>query len=314
MTRMMKKNFIDTLIDMQISDNLENIWEIFLHLFNMENIKDNSYLIAKTPFTHKKYYVKNNKIKITDLDENCFELKTMRVNKHGYNLDKKNKTISTYRNLSFSELEFSVSVNSLEKSTVFKKPADLNIILTFFLNQLNVILHINYLKMHSIKDDLTLLYNQNYLKSFIEREVNRSKRYKLQFSVIFFDLDYLKSINENYGHIVGSEIIKEVSRVLKNSIRNIDIVARFGGDEFVIVLVGSNLDMALQICERLKKKIKETSFLKKDGLNLKISGCFGIANFPEHGDSVNELIKKADMAMYEAKKNGKDGIKIYMGD
>ncbi len=314
MTSMMKKNFINVLIDMQKSNNMANIWQIFLNLFNMGNIKDNSYLVVKTPFTHKKYYVNNNNIKIIDLNEYYFELKKMKVNKHGYRLNKKNKTISTYKNLSFSELEFSISLHSLDKSSVFKKPDNLNIIFTFFLNQLNVLLHINYLKMHSIKDDLTLLYNQNYLKSFIEREINRSKRYKLQFSVVFFDLDYLKNINENYGHIVGSEIIKEVSNVLKDSIRNIDIVARFGGDEFVIVFVGSNLDMALQICERLKQKIKEKSFLKNDGLNLKISGCFGIANFPKHGDSVNELIKKADMAMYEAKKDGKDGIKIYKGD
>jgi diguanylate cyclase (GGDEF)-like protein len=309
-----KKNFGDFVLDLQESKDIENIWTTFLNYFDIENIKDNSYLIIKCPFTHIKIHTKNNKFIIKNLKENNFNLKEVSNNESEYILNNTDKSISAYANLPFAEIEFSVLLDNSVNIDLFEDSNEINTIIKFFKNQLNILMQIDLLKMHSIKDDLTLLFNQNYLKSFIEREINRSKRYNLQFSVIFFDLDYLKDINEKHGHLVGTEVLKEVSRILKESIRNIDVVARFGGDEFVIVLSDSNPELALRISKRLRKRIKENNFLEKEGLNLKISGCFGISNFPEHGNSVKDLIKKADMAMYDVKRSGKDGIKIYTGE
>lgn len=302
------------LLKIQVSENIKDIWSIFLELFDINTIRDNSYLIIKSPFKYKKFFIKNHLIKTKNLDENKSILKTPFFNEKGYSFNKEEKNISGCWSLSSSEIEFSISADNYNSIESFEQLEEHNLIISFIINHINLILHIDHLNMHSIKDDLTLLYNQNYLKSFIDREINRSKRYKLQFSVIFFDLDYLKDINEKHGHLIGTEVLKEVSRILKQSIRNIDVVARFGGDEFVIVLSDSNQDHALRISKRLREKIKKNYFLKKEGLSLQISGCFGISNFPEHGDSVKDLIKKADMAMYEVKRSGKDGIKVYKGD
>jgi len=299
----------DYILAIQTGGDAEEIWSAFLNYFDLQNIRDNSYLILKSPFKHIKIYTKNHELIVKNLNESCFEYKKKEM---GFIFNYEKQSISTYQNMSFSEIEFTIILKNSIK--IYENSEEFNFIISFFINQLNTLMQIDLLKMHSIKDDLTLLFNQNYLKSFIEREINRSKRYNLQFSVIFFDLDYLKDINEKHGHLVGTEVLKEVSRILKESIRNIDVVARFGGDEFVIVLSDSNPELALQISKRLRKRIKENYFLEKDGLNLKISGCFGISNFPEHGDSVNDLIKKADMAMYDVKKSGKDGIKIYTGE
>jgi len=310
----LKLNLEQLLLKIQLNNNIGEVWQFFLEVFNINEVVDNSYLIVKSPFKHTKLNILNKQIQTTELLKDSFEMSVFDFSEKGYSFDKKKQQLSGHWSLSFSEIEFVIKTKNYNNIDIFEQWKNYHLLIVFFINHLNLLLHIEHLNMHSIKDDLTLLYNQNYLKSFIEREINRSKRFDLQFSVIFFDLDYLKDINEKHGHLVGTEVLKEVSRILKDSIRNIDVVARFGGDEFVIVLSDSEPELALQISKRLREKIKNNSFLKEDGLDLKISGCFGIANFPEHGDSVKELIRKSDMAMYEVKRSGKDGIKVYKGD
>ena len=132
--------------------------------------------------------------------------------------------------------------------------------------------------------------------------------------MVFFDLDNLKSINEIHGHLIGTEILKEVARLLSDGIRLIDLVARFGGDEFVVILLNAEAENAVDVCERLKNKINSHSFLNAKGLDINISGCFGIAQFPVHGGTVDDLIRKSDLAMYEVKRQGKNGINVFRGD
>ncbi|HLP46039.1 MAG TPA: GGDEF domain-containing protein [Candidatus Kapabacteria bacterium] len=182
-----------------------------------------------------------------------------------------------------------------------------------FLNQMALLIRIENLEFHSIKDDLTTAYNQKYLRGFIQNEIERCKRDPSFFSVVFFDLDNLKAINDRYGHLIGTEVLKEVAYILGHQVRKIDLLSRFGGDEFVIVLLKANPQKAYETCCRIKQKLESTVFLKEKNLNIIMTGCFGISGFPRDGSTVEELIKKADSAMYEVKRRGKNDIKIYEG-
>jgi diguanylate cyclase (GGDEF)-like protein len=219
--------------------------------------------------------------------------------------------ISCYR--AFKEQEILVV---LYKCNVVKEESklDFSVILNFFLVQLRTVNKINFYRNSSILDNITGLFNQEYLKNYIENEIERSKRYNNSFSIVFFDLDNLKKINEKYGHLVGTEILKEIAAILRKGLRKVDIVSRFGGDEFVIVLVNSDQNSSINVCERLKQQITNHTFLTKKNLNLKICGSFGISSFPDNGADTEELIQKADLAMYEVKGSGKNGIKTYEGD
>lgn len=181
------------------------------------------------------------------------------------------------------------------------------------MNQVILLLRLGNFEFHSIKDDITLAYNQKYLRTFLRNEIERCRRYPSVFSVVFFDLDNLKAVNEKFGHLVGTQVLKEVAAVLRQQVRKIDLLSRFGGDEFVIVLLKTNAAKTFEICSRIKYNLDSTVFLKEKNLNIKMTGCFGISSFPQDGNSVEELIKKADSAMYEMKRKGKNGIKIYEG-
>jgi diguanylate cyclase (GGDEF)-like protein len=200
--------------------------------------------------------------------------------------------------------------NAFDRSASFSQFLGLSRI---FLNQVALLLRIENLEFHSVKDDLTLTYNQKYLRSFIQNEIERCKRYPSFFSVVFFDLDNLKSINDGYGHLIGTEALKDAANILRGQVRKIDLLSRFGGDEFVIVLVKADAGKAYDTCGRIKQRLAGTVFLKDKGLNIRMTGCFGISCFPRDGTTVDELIKKADSAMYEVKRRGKNGIKIYEG-
>ncbi len=182
---------------------------------------------------------------------------------------------------------------------------------SLFFNQLYLLLRIKNYEFHSIKDDITLAYNQNYLKDFIHNEIERARRYSTVFSLVFFDLDNLKAINEMYGHLIGTEILKEVAGILRSQVRKVDLLSRFGGDEFVIVLLHAGAEKAVEISQRIRDKLNQFVFLKSRNPNIHITGCFGISSFPENGGSVDELIRKADLAMYHVKRKGKNGIKVY---
>lgn len=181
------------------------------------------------------------------------------------------------------------------------------------MNQVILLLKIGNFEFHSIKDDITLAYNQKYLRTFLRNEIERCRRYPSIFSVAFFDLDNLKAVNEKFGHLIGTQVLKEVAEVLRQQVRKIDLLSRFGGDEFVIVLLKTNAVKTFEICSRIKQNLDATLFLQDKDLNIKMTGCFGISSFPQDGNSVEELIKKADSAMYDVKRKGKNGIKIYEG-
>jgi diguanylate cyclase (GGDEF)-like protein len=162
----------------------------------------------------------------------------------------------------------------------------------------------------TITDDLTKLFNSRYLNVYIGREIKRCKRHGIPLSVIFLDLDGFKGVNDAHGHLAGSRTLAEVGGILVEAVRESDILARYGGDEFVVVLPETPPSGALVIAERIRKAIESYHFLKDQGLDARISASFGIASYPDHALTPEGLIQKADQAMYRVKERDKNGIEV----
>jgi len=162
----------------------------------------------------------------------------------------------------------------------------------------------------TITDDLTKLFNSRYLNVYIGREIKRCKRHGIPLSIIFLDLDGFKSVNDQHGHLAGSRTLTEVGGILAEAVRESDILARYGGDEFVVVLPETPPGGALVIAERIRRAIASHPFLREEGLEARISASFGIASYPDHALTPEGLIQKADQAMYRVKEKDKNGIEV----
>jgi len=160
-----------------------------------------------------------------------------------------------------------------------------------------------------ITDDLTKLYNYRYLMQYLEADVKRCLRYKKKVSLLFIDVDGFKRINDTFGHLVGSQALSEMGQVFRGMVRETDVVGRYGGDEFVIVLPETPLNGAMVIAERIRKKVEECEFVAQN-LSIRLTVSLGVANCPKHTLTAEGLIKKADAAMYRAKELSKNSIKV----
>jgi two-component system cell cycle response regulator len=159
-------------------------------------------------------------------------------------------------------------------------------------------------------DDLTHLFNVRYLDLVLDREINDSKEQKGTFSLLFLDLDYFKGVNDTHGHLVGSKLLVEVARIIKGCVRDDDVVVRFGGDEYVILLHGTDSGGALKVAERIRRTIETHHFLSREGYGLSVTTCIGVASFPEHAQDKATLLDLADRAMYRGKKSTRNVIYI----
>ena len=162
----------------------------------------------------------------------------------------------------------------------------------------------------SVTDDLTHLYNSRYLNQVLRRETKRASRSGRPLSLLFIDLDGFKSINDKHGHLAGSRALVEAAAVIRGSARETDVVARFGGDEFALVLPDTGADGAYAVGERIRERIGAHCFLAGDGLEIHLTASVGVATLPDAAASAEELVQAADMAMYRVKDSGKNGIQV----
>lgn len=149
----------------------------------------------------------------------------------------------------------------------------------------------------AVRDGLTGLFNRRYFNELINVEVNRIKRFPTALSLLMLDIDNFKNYNDTQGHQAGDELLKSAAKVFKNSVRAVDIVSRYGGEEFIIVLPQADKKAATIIAERLRVQVS---------LYLPTTVSIGIATLPDDASEVEQLIEKADSALYQAKKTGKN--------
>ena len=155
-------------------------------------------------------------------------------------------------------------------------------------------------------DGLTGVYNHACIVGELSAEIERSKRYNCPFSVILFDIDDFKMVNDRYGHLAGDQVLKGVTRTMKESLRAIDKIGRYGGEEFLVILPETGADKALVVGERLREAVKKNA-VECDGQSILATVSGGVASYTPDGQE-KDLIKKADDSLYRAKKEGKNRI------
>ena len=160
------------------------------------------------------------------------------------------------------------------------------------------------------KDDLTLSYNRRFFEEHLVEELERARRYNKPVSLIFLDLDGLREVNNRFGHAMGSRTLQEAAARVMNAVRTIDKVVRYGGDEFCIILPETDWKGALEVAERVRQRLAATPFLMDETGGIEITGSFGVASYPTHAISKEELVKKADEAMYRIKSQTKNDIQV----
>lgn len=166
----------------------------------------------------------------------------------------------------------------------------------------------NELERLATTDPLTLLINRRKFEELLDYEMERDKRYRTGLSFIFCDIDRFKLINDEYGHDAGDKVLKEFAKLLKNSIRASDIVARWGGEEFVLLIPNTTADIASVLAEKLRRTIDNHEF----PIPCKVTASFGVTHFLGD-DNQTAAIKRADVALYKAKENGRNRIEVLFG-
>lgn len=208
---------------------------------------------------------------------------------------------------------FESDVNALRQGAFHSltKPMDqgvLDIVLRSCMERSRLLQQNAELQQKTIQDDLTTAFNRRHLDAYLDEELERDRRYGRAFSVLFFDLDHLKDVNDRHGHLAGSRVLREVAQLIQGKLRKSDRIFRYGGDEFVVTLPETGAEGALRVAHRLRRALRSHRFLAADGLAVTLTASFGVATFPRDGASQEELIRVADQAMYRVKAKARDGV------
>jgi diguanylate cyclase (GGDEF)-like protein len=166
------------------------------------------------------------------------------------------------------------------------------------------------IKELTITDDCTGLYNVRHLYRQAEAEIERALRFHSQFSLVFIDLDHFKQVNDAHGHLMGSRLLMEVGQAFKSTVRAVDTVFRYGGDEFVVLLPETNKRQAEEAAMRLLTNLRSRSFDMGSAIVLQARASFGISTYPEDGQSVQQMIRCADDMMYLVKASTRNDIAV----
>ncbi|MEK6202019.1 MAG: GGDEF domain-containing protein [Desulfobulbaceae bacterium] len=170
------------------------------------------------------------------------------------------------------------------------------------------------LEQEIITDPLMNIYNRRYLDRRLMEEVQRASRYELPFSVFLLDIDHFKKVNDTYGHQVGDLVLKKIGSVIVNSVRELDVVIRYGGEEVLVILPSTKVADAVELAERLRRKIEETMMVEPDLEKIRpairVTVSIGVAGYRFCGDqdTVDTIVGRADKALYQAKSEGRNRV------
>ncbi len=154
----------------------------------------------------------------------------------------------------------------------------------------------------AMMDGLTNTFNRRYMDLYLRKEINRCNRYNKCFSVMLLDVDDFKKINDTYGHVTGDIVLQTMASVLKSTIREEDVLCRYGGEEFLIIMPETDADKAIALYSRIQERLYETEIYK----NYKVTVSAGCSNYTAHADNLIDLLRCADISLYKAKKAGKN--------
>ncbi len=178
-------------------------------------------------------------------------------------------------------------------------------------NKFDVIKKINFMysqtRYMSVTDPLTGLYNRRHFEECLEREFLRAKRYKSDLSFAIIDIDFFKNVNDTYGHSAGDYVLKEVAYYILQTFRKTDMVFRYGGEEFAVIITETPLEKAVIPLERLRKTIEDYVF-RYNGNQIDVTISIGVCETDDNTDTVHKLFENADKALYKAKENGRNQI------
>lgn len=161
-------------------------------------------------------------------------------------------------------------------------------------------------------DNLTKVFNRNFLDSYLDKELSYTNMNKQLLSVIMIDIDYFKTINDTYGHAVGDQILTLFVELVPNCIRKTDLIARYGGDEFIVVLPSTDTQTAMSIAERIRHTFESIRMPLANGFSMPSMSCsLGISTFPQHCSDKEGLLKTSDIALYKAKLSGRNCVKSF---
>ncbi len=163
----------------------------------------------------------------------------------------------------------------------------------------------------AVQDDLTGLYNVRYLHARLTEELKRAERHRDPLAVAMMDVDHFKAVNDSHGHEAGDAVLREVGHRLRGAVREIDVVTRYGGEEFVLLLPSTHLAGALVVAERVSRSLREKPF-EVPGARMHVTGSIGVALYPSRGVvDKDSLLRSADRALYKAKDEGRDRVCVF---
>ncbi|HYM76641.1 MAG TPA: GGDEF domain-containing protein [Candidatus Dormibacteraeota bacterium] len=165
--------------------------------------------------------------------------------------------------------------------------------------------YVERVKQLAYLDGLTGIFNRRFFELRIMEEIERARRYGTGMAVIMADIDQFKRLNDEFGHLLGDEVLRQVSSIFHQQVRKIDVVCRYGGEEFAVLLSQSNAQQALAVAEKLRRLVEAWQF---PGVPRTITISAGVAAFPTHGKTRDEMIRAADSGLYAAKQAGRNRV------
>ncbi len=167
----------------------------------------------------------------------------------------------------------------------------------------------NALKESAFRDGLTGLYNRKFLDEHTKKLIPQARREEMNIGVLMLDMDHFKAVNDEYGHDIGDKVLKELARILEETVRESDLVIRYGGEEFIILLVGVKTEEdALAVAHKIGQNVRENEIDVYAGSKLRKTVSLGLSMFPNDSTSIDAVLKNADIALYEAKNSGRDKV------